>query len=289
MHLFRVLAIAIIAGGAHPVTCFSPSSYSPSPLSLSLSFRPSRTAAINNQQYTAKLSILNAASPPLDQSLLFNTWEWCANLGAPAALVAGAVFATLVEGRDTMAPKKCDSPTTRTLKKACRFLLLTSFGLEVVSIFVSTVTGTMLLSMGDFPVATHQVETFITPIGFLMHNFEFEFLTARLCFLQGLLNWLASVALEVLIPKPGEGASAKHMNRFMSSSLFTIIIGMVSFLNSHLYFYVNYVNMWRRYMVVCFQKYFMPPTIMSFVLAPAILTTVVFGLKALMSSPEEDK
>ena len=95
-----------------------------------------------------------------------------------------------------MAPEKCGSPTTRTLKEACRFLLLTSFGLEVVSMFVSMVTGTMLLSiMGDVPVVTHQFKTFVTPIGLLMHNFEFEFLTARLCFLQWLLNWLASVAL----------------------------------------------------------------------------------------------
>jgi hypothetical protein len=31
----------------------------------------------------------------VDAQLLFDTWEWCANLGAPAALVAGAVLATV--------------------------------------------------------------------------------------------------------------------------------------------------------------------------------------------------
>jgi hypothetical protein len=163
--------------------------------------------AIHNAPRTAT-ALRATPATLLDQSLLFNTWEWCANLGSPAALVAGAVLATMVEGRETMAPQQTDSFSTRMLKKWCRFLLLSSFGLEVISIFVTTVTGTMLLSMGDVAVTTRQVKTsFITPIGFLMHNFEFEFLTARICFLQGLFHWLGSVALEVLIPKPGEGKS----------------------------------------------------------------------------------
>jgi hypothetical protein len=253
---------------------------------------PLTTTTTRTKRATCTRTTLFAVppSPLLDQSLLFNTWEWCANLGSPAALVAGAVLATLIDGRESLAPVQTDTYGTRLLKKWCRFLLLSSFGLEVISIFVTTVTGTMLLSMGDvMSVKVAPVNTnFITPIGFLMHNFEFEFLTARICFLQGLFNWLASVAFEILIPKSGESKSVRYMNRFISSSLVTIIIGMLSFLNSHLYFYVNYGNMLRRYAVVCFQKYFCPPTVMSFVLIPAVLITIIFGIQAFMSPPMDD-
>ena len=238
-----------------------------------------------------RTTVVMAAAPhPIDPGLIFNTWEWCANLGAPAALVAGAVLATLVEGRATMSPKKSDKPLIRTLKRTCRFLLLSSFGLEVISIFVTTVSGTMLLSIGDVFIGTPSGAAieYKSPIGFLMHNWEFEFLTAHMCFLQGLFNWLASVALELLIPKRGEGKGARNMNLFISSSLFTIVLGMLSFLNSHLFFYNNYANMWRRYAVVAFQKYFCPATPMSFVLLPAMVTTVVLGYKAFTSLPEED-
>ena len=69
-------------------------------------------------------------------------------LGAPAALVAGAVLVTLSETRERFAPKKTDQKWIRTAKQVTRFLLMSSFALEVVSIFVSTVTGTVLLSHG---------------------------------------------------------------------------------------------------------------------------------------------
>jgi hypothetical protein len=249
---------------------------------------PSPSSTASTTVATSAAAATTIASQ-LDQSLLFNTWEWCANLGAPAALVAGAVLATMVEGREALAPKQADTFSTRLLKKWCRFLLLSSFGLEIISIFVTTVTGTMLLSMGDAAIRTPNVDaSFITPIGFLMHNFEFEFLTARICFLQGLFHWLGSVALEALIPKRGERKSVTYMNRFISSSLVTIILGMLSFLNSHLYFYVNYGYMLKRYAVVIFQKYFCPPTVMSLVLVPAILTTTFFGIQAFTSPPEND-
>lgn len=76
-----------------------------------------------------------------DTSTAFDAWEWTSNLGAPAALVAGAVLVTLGETRNRLIPKKSDMQWVRVTKQLTRFLLLTSFAFEVVSIFVSTVTG----------------------------------------------------------------------------------------------------------------------------------------------------
>jgi hypothetical protein len=105
----------------------------------------------------------------VDAQLLFDTWEWTANLGAPAALVAGAVLATMASERESMSPKKSDKRIVRIAKKMARFLLISSFGLEVISIFVTTVTGTMLLSHGDTSGALKSL-AFNSPLGFLMHN-----------------------------------------------------------------------------------------------------------------------
>ena len=76
-----------------------------------------------------------------ETSRAFDAWEWTAGLGAPAALVAGAVLVTLSETREQMQPKSKDKRWIRLSKQAFRFLIMSSFALEVISIFVSTVTG----------------------------------------------------------------------------------------------------------------------------------------------------
>ena len=86
-------------------------------------------------------------------STAFDAWEWTNAIGAPAALVAGAVLVTLSESREDTAPRKSDSNKTRILKLSMRFLLLSSFALEVVSIFVATMTGGVLLGHGEQTVA----------------------------------------------------------------------------------------------------------------------------------------
>jgi hypothetical protein len=86
-------------------------------------------------------------------STAFDAWEWTNAIGAPAALVAGAVLVTLGETREDSSPRKMDDKKTRVLKLSMRFLLLTSFVLEVVSIFVATMTGTVLLGHGEQAVA----------------------------------------------------------------------------------------------------------------------------------------
>jgi hypothetical protein len=218
----------------------------------------------------------------VDAQLLFDTWEWTAGLGAPAALVAGAVLATMYESREEMSPRKSDTRWIRIAKKACRFLLLSSFGLEVVSIFVTTVTGTMLLAHGD--AATLGNMNFNSPLGFLRANWEFEYLTARIAFLLGLFTWLASVALELVIPKRREGVAARRMNQFTASSLVTILVGMISFVNRHMSPYQNCIQMLRHYFTVCFFHYFWPLQPLAAVMIPMTLVSIVLGFRA-FSSP----
>lgn len=117
--------------------------------------------------------------------VVYQCFEWACNLGAPAALVAGAVIATIYENLSSgdLAPKAEDSFLTGLAKKSVVVLLLSSFILQIFSIFSTTITGTMLLSrnMDDLVAASKAT----TPLGWMKENFEFEYLTGRICFLQG--------------------------------------------------------------------------------------------------------
>jgi hypothetical protein len=94
--------------------------------------------------------------------------EWTANIGAPAALVAGAVLVTMSETREDLAPRRADIWWVRKAKMAMRFLLLSSFAFEVVSIFVSTMTGSVLLGHGP----AKKVVGYMAPLQLLHHHFE---------------------------------------------------------------------------------------------------------------------
>ena len=104
-------------------------------------------------------------------STAFDGWEWTSNMGAPAALVAGAVLVTLMESREDIAPRKADGNKVRFLKQSMRLLLLSSFVLEVVSIFVGTMTGSVLLSHGEQAVASKMVG-YGSPLQLLFHHHE---------------------------------------------------------------------------------------------------------------------
>jgi hypothetical protein len=95
-------------------------------------------------------------------------WEWTANIGAPAALVAGAVLASLSETREDTVPKKDDPLWVRRGKKAMRFLLLSSFALEIVAIFSSTMIGSVLLGRGTGKA----VVGYTRPLQLLKHHHE---------------------------------------------------------------------------------------------------------------------
>lgn len=220
-------------------------------------------------------------------STAFDAWEWTANLGAPAALVAGAVLVTLSETRQDMAPRRGDANWVRVVKLMTRFLLLSSFAFEVVSIFVSTVTGTVLLSHNEVSKAAKAVG-YGSPLGLLHHHHEFEYLTIQVGFLQGLIHWLTAVGLEFIIPKDMETLSARRMNRFMASCLFTLVVWIMAFYNHHLTFYSDYLGMIRRYAVLFAGRYFGKFRPMSLLYVPASLISIFLGWKAFNTDPELD-
>jgi hypothetical protein len=162
--------------------------------------------------------------------------------------------------------------------------------MEIMCIFVTMVTGTMLLSHGDIPAGAHAGIHYHSAMGFLNHNHEFEYLTSRVMFLQGLLHWLAAVALDVVIPKEGEGAAARKMNQFICSSLVAIILIIISFYNGHMTFYSNYSQMLWRYIVVTIKRYFWrwPPRPMSLLSGPAFMLSGVLGFRAFLSPPDDE-
>eukprot|EP00977_Amphora_coffeiformis_P003733 scaffold742_cov165-Amphora_coffeaeformis.AAC.9 len=221
-------------------------------------------------------------------STAFDAWEWTACLGAPAALVAGAVLVTLSETREDMAPRKTDKKWIRIVKQFTRFLLMSSFALEVVSIFVTTVTGTVLLSHGEAAAAA--AVGYDSPLGLLHHHHEFEYLTISVGFLQGLIHWLAAAALEIIIPKPGEGLSSKRMNKCLASCLATLVFWILAFYNNHLTFYGDYFGMVRRFICLFTKRYLLnwPPRFMAFFYVPSFFLSLWFAWKAFTTPPELD-
>ena len=87
------------------------------------------------------------------------------------ALVAGAVLVTLMESREDTSPRKTDAKVVRVLKQSMRFLLLSSFVLEVVSIFVSTMTGSVLLGHAEQTVASKLIG-YGSPLELIHHHHE---------------------------------------------------------------------------------------------------------------------
>jgi uncharacterized membrane protein len=171
--------------------------------------------------------------------LATGAYDWCINLGAPSALVAGAVVATIYEAMSS-GNLDLDPDDTKWValgKKLTRMLLLTAFAFETISIFVTTVTGTMLMSRPPHSMVNlASVTTDTTPLSFLSDNFEFEYLTSRITFLQGLLNWLAAIGMAHVIPN-GESVATRKMNMFIASMLFTAIFVMLAFYNAHMDFH----------------------------------------------------
>uniref|UniRef100_A0A7S2UAZ9 Uncharacterized protein n=1 Tax=Attheya septentrionalis TaxID=420275 RepID=A0A7S2UAZ9_9STRA len=223
-----------------------------------------------------------------ETSLAFDAWEWTANLGAPAALVAGAVLVTMSETRGEFAPRQSDRKWVRVAKQLTRLFLLSSFALEVISIFVSTVTGTVLLSHGAVAPVTKAIG-YGSPLGLLKHHHEFEYLTIRIGFLQGLLNWLAAVALEIMIPKEKEPLCARRMNAFMTTCLFTIIFWIMAFYNHHLTFYGNYWHMLARYGLLFRRRFFCGQfRPMSLLYGPSSLLSIFLGWRAFNTPPDTD-
>jgi len=206
--------------------------------------------------------------------------DWMNNLASPAALVAGAVVGTLYENMrgGALDIDADDTIYVKYAKKATFALLISSFGFQITSIFVTTISGTMFLSQ-DF---SNFKTTATAPLAFLReHFFEFEYLTSRLGFLQGLMNWLAAVAIESTIPRPTQSIEERRMNTFCATSLATLMLLLFSFYNDHMTFYSNYFEMISRWCVVASNRYLrFPKGPLVYLYVPALMASLYTGVRA---------
>jgi hypothetical protein len=125
-----------------------------------------------------------------------------------------------------------------------------------------------------------------TPLGFLRSNFEFEYLTSRIAFLQGLINWVLAIGLAHIIPN--EGQETRTMNKFIASSIFTFVLIMTSFYNNHMTFYDNYWGMLKHWFEVTAKRFFYhyPPRPMVYLIVPSLLISVFWGIQAFFNNKE---
>ena len=116
-------------------------------------------------------------------------------------------------------------------------------------------------------------------------------LTTQICFLQGLLNWLAAVAVELVLPKDKETKSARRMNKCLAGWLASMMIWMLAFYNHHLSFYSSYGSCVRRFLVLFLKRYVFqqPMRPMSFLYIPAFFYSCWLTVKAFRSPPEQDE
>jgi hypothetical protein len=121
-------------------------------------------------------------------------------------------------------------------------------------------------------------------------NNRLEYLGTQICFLQGLFNWLAAVAVELLLPKERETASATVMNKCLASWLTCLIIWMLAFYNHHLSFYSDYFAMLRRFFGLFFQRYVLDRPIrpLSLLYIPSFFYSLYLTWKAFRSNPQLD-
>ncbi len=164
----------------------------------------------------------------------------------------------MIDQADFLKTTKKDTKLwARFTKRAAHILLISAFALSVFSIFATTVTGTMLKSLGDRDIAEEYEET-ISPMGFLHKNLPFEFLISRFSFLQGLLHWIAGLALMYIGNAPAAGGKAStKMFYFIGTSLMSALLLMIAFLNKHMNFYASYLHMIADFHLQFFQQYFL--------------------------------
>jgi len=219
-------------------------------------------------------------------STAFEAWEWTNGMGAPAALVAAAVLVSLSETRLATSPRRNDKQWIRFTKQSMRFLLMSSFALELTSIFVANLTGALLLGHGPVTSAK-KIVGYASPLQLLHHHHEFEYLVTQISFLQGLIHWLGAVACDLILPIPTETKSAKLMNKCLASWLVTMVFFIMSFYNDHINFYSDYVSMVRRLisLLLVRKARFRPTKLLSM---PSLLVSIILTWRAFTSPPEED-
>jgi hypothetical protein len=239
-------------------------------------------------------SIRGAAAPdgPSEEieALAGESFDWLANLGAPAALVAGAIMATLVEQGDFLRTTTRDTKQwARYMKRSAHVLLITALAMSLFSIFGTTVTGTMLKGLGDGH-KTDWVET-TSPMAFMHQNLPFEFLICRFCFLQGLLNWMLGLSLMYIGNAPAAGGKAStKIYFFFGFLLLSVVMLMVAFLNKHMSFYANYMGMVAHFAEVFVKQYFLCENVrpMAWTAAAVFFTSFKYLVEAIVAEDDDD-
>lgn len=206
---------------------------------------------------------------------------------------SGAVIDKLYDklDDDSLTAKKGDTNMVIFLKRMCGFLLLSAFALQVVSIFVTTITGTMLLTLADRSPSEIAIKTAsMSSLGFLRENFEFEYLTSRITFLQGLINWLASIAIEFVIPKENKSVSKQKRDKAAGAILTTTILMIFSFYNGHANFYKNYFDMLCTWGKLLIKKYFVskPLQVLPLLIVPGVFYSSYLLFEAFTAPPDDE-
>jgi hypothetical protein len=242
----RLLSVVALAAAWAPKPRFATPSSSRTPRSRPLGFaRGERVRARCSP--SRRLSPLRAV--PVDD-LCYTAWEWCANLGAPAALVGGGAAASYSEMRDrgALEPRATDSRAVVAAKKLVFLMLLSSFALSLANVFVTTVMGTVLMSNADRGALAVVGGRAQSGLGVFRGAYELEFLFARISFLQGLMNWIGAIALELgCIPKPGESRITRRLSQAAAAGFATLVVAMLSFYNEHDVFHDDYGSMLARF------------------------------------------
>ena len=156
----RLLSVVALAAAWAPKPRFATPSSSRTPRSRPLGFtRGERVRARCSP--SRRLSPLRAV--PVDD-LCYTAWEWCANLGAPAALVGGGAAASYYEMRDrgALEPRVGDARAVVAVKKLVFLLLLSSFALSLALASMRLVifapcrsSSSIILSLGFSPITDH--------------------------------------------------------------------------------------------------------------------------------------
>ena len=302
------------------------------------------------RQSSARSVFVPSASLVDANALCYTAWEWCSNLGAPAALVGGAALASYYEmtSRGALEPRTSDARGARLAKKIVTLLLLSSFAFSISNIFVTTVTGTVLMANADLgALSVPNTVLSQSSIGVLHKKYEFEvdrspsaharvdrtlthshshtivvthseataahaagerrpttttpsrardgrrralqFLLARISFLQGLLNWIAGLAIELAIPKPSESRVTRKLSQAAAAGLSTMLLLMLSFYNDHDVFHSDYGGMLRRFAELSIARFVrFPPGILPALALVPLCATVVLLVSAFRTPPDDD-
>lgn len=117
-----------------------------------------------------------------------------------------------------------------------------------------------------------------------------EYLTTQICFLQGLFNWLAAVAMELLLPRESETKSARRMNKCLAGWLVSFIVWMLAFYNNHLSFYSDYATMLRRFASLFIKDFILtkPFRPLSLLYGPSFVVSSILTWRAFTSPPDQD-